>query len=607
MGLAIFSCMRSGLWMSGSGGSGVLIARKADGTWSPPSGILLHTAALGFVMGVDIYDCVLVINSVSALEMFTRPRVTLGTDVGLSLGPLISAGQPDSDERWRELTNTVLSYLKARGRHQAAQLDGSLVTERANENERFYDSTVDVLDVVAGNVRKSIPEITPLFEVIKAAEGRSDFDTAVMSMLSQQPAPGDAVIETPDMSPVSPKTPFGVPDVHDPDPFGVIALEMAGLEIREAGTKLRPTSSQFEYNPSPNSPLFSKFSGRQSVDTFLTRSNRGSYMSSRTQGTNMTDACTQTDTAGTPDTTLSPSYSDDGRDQATSETTSVAADEPDEVDYTKVDMSVIKHLSRQEPSNSTATMASATTQTHREPARANKPRPQLPAANDEDADSEAKTSSSTYPDDERDEFADDEDEEDEDEEPVIFEVATTTQPTRATIMSSQVTHVIQAKGSLVTIPKRIPPPLPARSPARASRGSKSDYGGDLSMISSPLRQSFQSARAEPASPEAKEGDEALSKELLTEKLDDVATAKEETDGASRHARSSPSINTAAESRFSMESVPEAPPTPQGTDPTSSIDDSDHGPQTPRPEDHFHQHSAKEIEIDHIDSGAIAVA
>ncbi|CRK42004.1 hypothetical protein BN1723_018951, partial [Verticillium longisporum] len=42
-GIAIFTCMRSGLWMTGSGGSGILIARKADGTWSPPSGILLHT------------------------------------------------------------------------------------------------------------------------------------------------------------------------------------------------------------------------------------------------------------------------------------------------------------------------------------------------------------------------------------------------------------------------------------------------------------------------------------------------------------------------------------------------------------------------------------
>lgn len=42
-GLAIFTTMRSGLWISGAGGSGVVVARKEDGTWSEPAGIMLHT------------------------------------------------------------------------------------------------------------------------------------------------------------------------------------------------------------------------------------------------------------------------------------------------------------------------------------------------------------------------------------------------------------------------------------------------------------------------------------------------------------------------------------------------------------------------------------
>ena len=630
VGLAIFSCMRSGLWMSGSGGSGILIAWKADGTWSPPSGILLHTAALGFVVGVDIYDCVLVINSVATLEMFTRPRVTLGSDVSLTVGPLIPTGQHYSDDRWRELSHSVLTYLKARGRHQSVQLDGSLVTERGNENERFYNSSVDVLDILAGNVRKSIPEITPLFEVIKAAEGRTDFDAVIMDLLSQQPAPGDAVIETPNMSPVSPKPAFGVPSSDDPDPFGVIALEMAGLEIREAGTKMRPTSNQFEYNPSPSSPLFSRFN-RASVDTYLTRSNRGSYMSNRTQATTMTDAGTQTDVAETPDTTLSPNHSDDGKDRSAAaaaaaadmtETLPLSAMEPDEIDYTKVDMSVIRHLS-QESLDSTVDSTAVT-------ATATQTVPQLPRIDTSVETTEAVEAAapaademkavaappSPLPGDERDEDADDEDEEDE-EEPVVFEVATTTQPARATIMSSQVAQVIQAKGSLVTIPKRVPPPLPVRSPARTSRASKSDYG-DLSMISSPLRNSFQSGHSDVVSPaeDAAQPSPTSMRDELSEKLAEMA-AEKATHAA--HVRNSSSIYTAPESRFSMDSVPEIPPTPQATEPASSIDESDHGPKTPRAEDdfdhhhHHHHHQTVEVkselkmEANPIDANVIAVA
>lgn len=54
-GLAIFTTMRTGLWFSGAGGAGVLVGRKEDGTWSPPSGIMLHTAGLGFLVGVRAF------------------------------------------------------------------------------------------------------------------------------------------------------------------------------------------------------------------------------------------------------------------------------------------------------------------------------------------------------------------------------------------------------------------------------------------------------------------------------------------------------------------------------------------------------------------------
>jgi len=65
------------------------------------------------------------------------------------------------------------------------------------------------------------------------------------------------------------KDTFGVPCPDDPDPFGVLALEKAGLEIKEAGTNSRPTSDAFEYRPSPTSPIFANFArhSMQSIDS----------------------------------------------------------------------------------------------------------------------------------------------------------------------------------------------------------------------------------------------------------------------------------------------------------------------------------------------------
>lgn len=476
--------MRSGLWMTGSGGSGILIARKSDGTWSPPSGIMLHTPTLSFIIGVDIYDCVLVVSNLAALESITRPRVTLGEDVALTNGPIVPMQSDEMRVSWRDLGNTVLAYMKARGQHQEVNLNGCILTERANENERFYDGNITQMDVLAGNVARHVEETQALFEVIKMAEGRTDFDRAVIDKTAALPAPGDAVIETPKATPasLSPRPSFGIPQASDPDPFGVLALEMAGLEIREAGSRLRPASSQLEYHPSPLSPVLSKFS-RQSIDS---RSNRGSYMSTRTVKSHVSDIATQTDTRGT---SPSPQESEEETRRVSGER---GADERrgSDVDYTTVDMSSLRHISKEYASGSVKIPEETVHEEHVVDVES------VSSAGSKSVNGDEKTSGAEHSADNEDSENDDgdddvdlqdaEDEDEDDEEPVVFEVAEV-QPARTQAVASR---MIQARGNVVNIPKRTPPPLPKRSPARQSRLMKNELGAEFK---SPLRQAFSEA------------------------------------------------------------------------------------------------------------------
>ena len=500
-GIAVFTCMRNGLWMTGSGGSGILIARKSDGTWSPPSGIMLHTPTLSFIIGVDVYDCVLVINSHEVLEVITQPRVTLGEDVDLTNGPLVPTDSPEleMDINLRELSTSVLTYMKARGQQQHVNMKGCILTERANENERFYESAVSQMDVLSGNVARHVEEIGPLTEVIKLAEGRSDFDAATISRVAAQPAPGDANIASPNSTPQSPRTAFGIPQVDDPDPFGVLALEMAGMEIREAGSRLRPASSQIDFHQRPMSGRLSK-NYRQSGETFLTRSNRESCMSSRTVKSQMTDAHTQTDTGtgNTPETSPSPSYTEaaPGRTSFEPPTKFNQLEEAgeEEVDYTTVDLTPLKRLDHAKDREQVSVLDAATsTETPTDKPDATK---LAPPGDDEDVDRRSKASSH-YGDDHdgamstsgesSNEDADDEDDLSDEEEPVVYEVASVQQTSTKAVAS----RMIPAKGNVVNIPKRIPPPLPVRNPARSSMASRSDVsGGDAASLRSPLRQKF---------------------------------------------------------------------------------------------------------------------
>ncbi|KAJ4314412.1 hypothetical protein N0V94_006461 [Neodidymelliopsis sp. IMI 364377] len=305
-GLCIFTTMRTGLWVSGSGGAGILVGRKEDGTWSPPSGIMMHTVGVGFLVGVDIYDCVIVINSQKALEAFQSVRCTLGGEISAVAGPAGVGGIIDTELHKRQ--SPLFTYIKSRGFYAGLQLDGTIVIERTDENERFYNERIGVKDILAGKVRHPPYELRRLMETLRAAQGDANIDE---SLIPDEAPPADFDVTAPE------DKAFGIPAEDDPDPFGLLALQSAGLEIREAGTHNRPTSDQFEFRPSPTSPIFANFrrsTDRSSLAASLAPSRRSSWrtstMSSVLGGSrpasNYADSSTQTDlepsTPSTPST-----------------------------------------------------------------------------------------------------------------------------------------------------------------------------------------------------------------------------------------------------------------------------------------------------------------
>lgn len=280
-GLAIFTTMRTGLWVSGAGGSGILVARTATGEWSPPSGIVLHTAGLGFLVGVDIYDCVVVINTEKALQAFTKIRCTVGGEISAVAGPVGIGGVLETEIHKRQAP--LWTYLKSRGFYAGVQVDGTVIVERSDENERFYGQRIGVADILAGKVRHAPYEIRTLMATIKAAQGDTDVDEAALP--ASEPTPGDMELEKGDT--------FGLPAEDDPDPFGVLALEKEGFEIKEAGTNHRPSAEAFEYKPSPSSPIFNTFN-RHSLDGSYRRNSKRSSQ----QSVASIDRGTQTDFSG---------------------------------------------------------------------------------------------------------------------------------------------------------------------------------------------------------------------------------------------------------------------------------------------------------------------
>ncbi|KAE8352042.1 DUF500-domain-containing protein [Aspergillus coremiiformis] len=190
-GLAIFTAMRTGLWFSGAGGSGILISRvPGTGEWGAPSGILLHTAGLGFLVGADIYDCVMVINTYEALEAFTKIRVTLGSEISVAAGPVGIGGVLESEVHKRQAP--IWTYVKSRGFYAGVQIDGTIVIERTDENERFYGRKLPVKEILDGHAWTNNPSVKTLTHTIRAAQGDVQFEQSPSGVnVAMGPSPSD--------------------------------------------------------------------------------------------------------------------------------------------------------------------------------------------------------------------------------------------------------------------------------------------------------------------------------------------------------------------------------------------------------------------------------
>ncbi|KAK0105030.1 hypothetical protein ONS96_004435 [Cadophora gregata f. sp. sojae] len=246
VGLAIFTVMRTGLWVSGAGGSGVLIARKEDGNWGPPSGILIHTLGVGFMAGIDIYDCVIVINNRKALEAFKTMRVSLGGELSVVAGPLGAGGVLEA-ELVKNSKKPIFSYVKSRGLYGGLQIDGTIIVERNDENAKFYGERLPISNILAGQVKNVPRETRMLAEVVKQAEGRTDVDPVVLDQASHVPPPSDLEVEKMSEPTQDQKNNFAPPPNYDPAHVGAAGVvshdEKTGYGNQTYGNQTYPGQS----------------------------------------------------------------------------------------------------------------------------------------------------------------------------------------------------------------------------------------------------------------------------------------------------------------------------------------------------------------------------
>ncbi|HVP90363.1 MAG TPA: lipid-binding SYLF domain-containing protein [Terriglobales bacterium] len=135
-GIAIIpDVVKAAFVVGGRHGKGLVCTRRPDGAWSDPAFIGITGGSVGWQVGVQAADIILVFRTARSIENFTRGKFTLGADVGLAAGPLGRSAEASTDA---ELKAEILSYSRSRGLYVGLSLDGASLYVDAKANENFY-------------------------------------------------------------------------------------------------------------------------------------------------------------------------------------------------------------------------------------------------------------------------------------------------------------------------------------------------------------------------------------------------------------------------------------------------------------------------------------
>jgi lipid-binding SYLF domain-containing protein len=118
-------------------GRGVVLVRKPDGSWSNPVFVTLAGGGIGFQVGIQSTDVVLVFKTAHSLDRILRGqgKLTLGGDAAVAAGPIGRQATAATDG---QLQAEIYSYSRSRGLFAGVSLEGAGLVVDGEANEAFY-------------------------------------------------------------------------------------------------------------------------------------------------------------------------------------------------------------------------------------------------------------------------------------------------------------------------------------------------------------------------------------------------------------------------------------------------------------------------------------
>ncbi|HUK32373.1 MAG TPA: lipid-binding SYLF domain-containing protein [Vicinamibacterales bacterium] len=161
--VVIPSMKKAAFVVGGEYGSGVMSCRTA-GDWSAPVFMQLAKGSVGFQIGAQETDLVLLIMNRRGLEKLLSDKVSLGADASIAAGPV---GRTASAATDAQLSAEILSYSRSQGLFAGINLSGGTLKPDKEANVRAYGSNVAVRDIAVGVDHPALAPAAPFLSSLR--------------------------------------------------------------------------------------------------------------------------------------------------------------------------------------------------------------------------------------------------------------------------------------------------------------------------------------------------------------------------------------------------------------------------------------------------------
>jgi len=165
--LIILPSVKKGAFgIGGSYGRGVMICRSGEhytGPWGPPAMYALEGINIGFQLGGQATDFVLLVMNPKGARSLLGSKVKLGADASAAAGPKGRTAEGATDV---VMSAEILSYSRSKGLFAGISLEGSTLRSDGSANEKLYGQKLSAKEIIRENKVKIPPSAQELVALL---------------------------------------------------------------------------------------------------------------------------------------------------------------------------------------------------------------------------------------------------------------------------------------------------------------------------------------------------------------------------------------------------------------------------------------------------------